>query len=106
LRRYSKLYGKHQLDGIWREKLLNRFITYIKIYSTSDAESETTPSTERQWDIANYLYKELQDLGLEDVSIDEKGYVFGFIPSNKEEKFRRLDLLPITILHRISMARM
>ncbi len=75
-----------QLDGIWREKLLNRFITYIKIYSTSDAESETTPSTERQWDIANYLYKELQDLGLEDVSIDEKGYVFGFIPSNKEEK--------------------
>ncbi len=75
-----------QLDGIWREKLLKRFITYIKIFSTSDAESETTPSTERQWDIANYLYKELQDLGLEDVSIDEKGYVFGFIPSNKEEK--------------------
>lgn len=75
-----------QLGGIWREKLLNRFITYIKIFSTSDAESETTPSTERQWDIANYLYKELQDLGLEDVSIDEKGYVFGFIPSNKEEE--------------------
>ncbi|MDN5626618.1 MAG: peptidase T [Weeksellaceae bacterium] len=75
-----------QLDSIWSEKLLNRFITYIKIYSTSDPESETTPSTERQWDIANYLYKELQDLGLEDVSIDEKGYVFGYIPSNKEEK--------------------
>lgn len=75
-----------QLDSIWSEKLLNRFITYIKIYSTSDPESEATPSTERQWDIANYLYKELQDLGLEDVSIDEKGYVFGYIPSNKEEK--------------------
>ena len=75
-----------QLDGVWKEKLLSRFITYIKIFSTSDAESETTPSTERQWDIANYLYKELQDLGLEDVSIDEKGYVFGFIPSNKEEE--------------------
>lgn len=75
-----------QLDSIWSEKLLNRFITYIKIYSTSDPESETTPSTERQWDIANYLYKELQDLGLEDVRIDDKGYVFGYIPSNKEEK--------------------
>lgn len=75
-----------QLDSIWSEKLLNRFITYIKIYSTSDPESEATPSTERQWDIANYLYKELQDLGLEDVSIDDKGYVFGYIPSNKEEK--------------------
>jgi len=75
-----------QLDGVWKEKLLNRFITYIKIFSTSDAESETTPSTERQWDIANYLHKELQELGLEDVSIDEKGYVFGFLPSNKQEK--------------------
>lgn len=74
-----------QLDGVWKEKLLNRFITYIKIFSTSDAESETTPSTERQWDIANYLHKELQELGLEDVSIDEKGYVFGFIPSNIKE---------------------
>jgi len=75
-----------QLDGVWKEKLLSRFITYIKIFSTSDAESETTPSTERQWDIANYLHKELQELGLEDVSIDDKGYVFGFIPSNIEEK--------------------
>jgi len=74
-----------QLDGVWKEKLLNRFITYIKIFSTSDAESETTPSTERQWDIANYLHKELHELGLEDVSIDDKGYVFGFIPSNIEE---------------------
>ena len=74
-----------QLDGVWKEKLLRRFITYIKIFSTSDAESETTPSTERQWDIANYLYKELQELGLEDVSIDDKGYVFGFIPSNIKE---------------------
>jgi tripeptide aminopeptidase len=75
-----------QLDGVWKEKLLSRFITYIKIFSTSDVESETTPSTERQWDIANYLHKELQELGLEDVSIDDKGYVFGFIPSNIEEK--------------------
>lgn len=74
-----------QLDGVWKEKLLSRFITYIKIFSTSDAESETTPSTERQWDIANYLHKELQELGLEDVSIDDKGYVFGFIPSSIEE---------------------
>ncbi|WP_379966807.1 peptidase T [Epilithonimonas sp. UC225_85] len=74
-----------QLNGVWKEKLLNRFITYIKIFSTSDAESETTPSTERQWEIANYLHKELQELGLEDVSIDDKGYVFGFIPSNVGE---------------------
>ncbi|MCG2793730.1 MAG: peptidase T [Weeksellaceae bacterium] len=82
-----------QLDGFWKEKLLNRFITYIKIFSTSDAESETTPSTERQWDIANYLYKELQELGLEDVSIDEKAYVFGFIPSNINEKVPQIGFI-------------
>lgn len=75
-----------QFDGIWSEKLLKRFITYIKIFSTSDPESEATPSTERQWNIANYLFEELKTLGLEDISIDEKGYVFGFIPSNIEEK--------------------
>ena len=80
-------------DEIWREKLLSRFINYIKIFSTSDPESETTPSTERQWDIANYLYQELQNLGLEDVSIDDKGYVFGFIPANIEEKVPQIGFI-------------
>ena len=69
----------------WREKLLSRFITYVKIFSTSDPESDTTPSTPQQWDMAKYLFQELKDLGLEDVSMDEHGYVFGFVPSNIEE---------------------
>lgn len=66
----------------WKMKLLHRFLTYVKIYSTSDAESDTTPSTPQQWDIAKYLFAELQSLGLDDVSMDEHGYVFGYIPSN------------------------
>ncbi|MFN3020056.1 peptidase T [Chryseobacterium sp. TY3] len=66
----------------WRKRLVDRFITYVKIFSTSDPESDTTPSTPQQWDMAKYLFNELQDLGLEDVSMDEHGYVFGFIPSN------------------------
>ncbi|WP_018674775.1 peptidase T [Riemerella columbina] len=70
----------------WKTKLLNRFISYVKIYSTSDPESESTPSTPQQWDMANLLFEELKSLGLEDVSIDEHGYVFGFIPSNLEGK--------------------
>lgn len=74
-----------QLDGVWKAKLLSRFISYITIFSTSDPESEATPSTERQWDMAHYLHQELQDLGLENVSLDDKGYVFGFVPSNMEE---------------------
>lgn len=59
-------------------------MTYVKIYSTSDAESEATPSTERQWNIANYIFEELKSLGLSDVSIDENGYIMGYVPSNIE----------------------
>lgn len=68
----------------WKDKLLNRFINYVKIYSTSDPESETTPSTPQQWDMAKYLFEELKTLGLSDVSMDDKGYIFAYIPSNIE----------------------
>ncbi len=68
----------------WKDKLLNRFINYVKIYSTSDPESETTPSTPQQWDMAKYLFEELKTLGLSDVSMDDKGYIFAYIPSNLE----------------------
>ncbi len=68
----------------WKMKLLNRFINYVKIYSTSNPESETTPSTLQQWDIAKYIFEELQTLGLADVSLDEKGYIYAYIPSNLE----------------------
>lgn len=73
-----------EFDLEWKLKLQNRFITYAKIYSTSDPESESTPSTERQWDIANYIFEELKSLGLSDVSIDENGYIYAYVPSNLE----------------------
>ena len=69
----------------WKDKLLNRFLSYVKIYSTSDAESETTPSTERQWDIANFITEDLKNIGLEDVSIDENGYIMANLPANNDE---------------------
>ena len=68
----------------WKTKLLNRFINYVKIYSTSDPESETTPSTPQQWEMAKYLFEELKTLGLSDVSMDEKGYIYAYVPSNLE----------------------
>ncbi|MEC5157332.1 peptidase T [Chryseobacterium sp. MP_3.2] len=69
----------------WKLKLQNRFINYVKIYSTSDAESDSTPSTEQQWDIAKYIFEELKTLGLSDVSLDDKGYIYAYIPSNLEK---------------------
>ena len=68
----------------WKLKLQNRFINYVKIYSTSDPESESTPSTPQQWDIAKYIFEELKTLGLSDVSMDEHGYIYAYVPSNLE----------------------
>lgn len=75
---------KIEFNQEWREKLLHRFVKYVKIYSTSDPDSDTCPSTPQQWDMANLLFEELKELGLSDVSIDEHGYVFGYVPSNIE----------------------
>ena len=75
-----------KLNKEWREKLLQRFLTYVKIYSTSDPECEETPSSPQQWNIAKHLFEEMKAIGLEDVSIDENAYVYGFIPSNIEKK--------------------
>lgn len=69
----------------WKLKLQNRFINYVKIYSTSDPESETTPSSPQQWDIAKYIFEELQTLGLSDVSMDEQGYIYAYLPSNLDK---------------------
>ncbi len=71
-------------DPDWKLKLQNRFINYVKIYSTSDPESESTPSTPQQWDIAKYIFEELKTLGLSDVSMDEHGYIYAYVPSNIE----------------------
>lgn len=77
----------------WQKKLLERFISYVKIYSTSDPESSSTPSTPQQWDMANLLFEELKSLGLEEVTIDEHGYVFGVIPATIEEKVPQIGFI-------------
>lgn len=70
------------MDKIWSDKLKNRFLKYVSFYSESIPFKEEFPSSERQWDIAKYLFEELKSIGLEGVSIDENAYVMGFIPSN------------------------
>jgi tripeptide aminopeptidase len=65
-----------------REKIINRFISYIKIDTQSDPESDSTPSTEKQWNLANKLAKELEEIGMKEVSIDENAYIMATLPSN------------------------
>ncbi len=60
----------------------NRFIKYAKIDTTADPTSETFPSSMKQKDLAKVLVNELNELGVENVEMDEWGYVFGTLPSN------------------------
>lgn len=65
-----------------KKKIVDRFIRYAKIDTESNSGSKTTPSTENQWDLANLLVKELKEMGMEDISIDENAYVMATLPSN------------------------
>jgi len=64
------------------EKVTDKFLRYVKIDTKSDDNSNTFPSTKKQFDLANLLVKELQEIGLTDASVDEKGYVMATLPSN------------------------
>ena len=65
-----------------KKHILNRFLSYVKIDTQSDPNSETTPSSDKQWILAHKLFKELKEIGLSDVSIDDNGYIMGTLPSN------------------------
>lgn len=65
-----------------KKHILNRFISYVKIDTESDPDSTSTPSTEKQWDLANKLADELKAIGMQEVSIDENAYIMATLPSN------------------------
>ncbi|MGK4568823.1 peptidase T [Flavobacterium sp. 3HN19-14] len=64
------------------QHIIDRFISYVTIDTESDANSTTTPSTKKQLVLAKLLVKELNDIGLTEVTIDKNGYVMGTLPSN------------------------
>jgi len=69
------------------QALLDRFFRYIKIDTQSDPHNEEAfPSTEKQWDLANLLVKELKEMGMQDVSIDKHAYIMATLPSNVDYK--------------------
>lgn len=68
------------------QHLIDRFISYVTIDTESDPESETTPSTAKQWELAHKLVAELKQIGLSDVTIDENAYIMATLPSNVEHK--------------------
>ncbi len=64
------------------QNIIDRFLSYVTIDTESDANSNTTPSTEKQLVLANLLVAELNKIGMTDVTIDKNGYVMGTLESN------------------------
>jgi tripeptide aminopeptidase len=65
-----------------REHLLDRFLRYVKIDTQSDENSGTNPSTDKQFDLARLLVSELKEMGLEQVELDDRCYVYARLNAN------------------------
>jgi tripeptide aminopeptidase len=68
-----------------KEELIQRFTSYVKVDTQSNEESQTVPSTPGQLTLLHQLVEELKDIGMEDVSIDENGYVMATLPANTDK---------------------
>ncbi len=66
--------------------LVDRFLKYVKFDTQSDELTNLTPSTPGQMVFAKELYKELTEMGLSNVSLDDNGYLFATLPSNCDHK--------------------
>ena len=66
--------------------VVERFIRYAKIHTESDRETGLVPSTPGQLQFAYLLCEEMQKIGMQDVAVDDYGYVMGFVPANADRE--------------------
>ena len=67
---------------IAKQHIIDRFVRYVTVDTESDPNSQTTPSSKNQWDLANALAQELKDIGMSEVHIDAHAYIMATLPSN------------------------
>ena len=67
-----------------KQYIISRFIKYVTIDTESNPENPAFPSSENQWDLAKVLEKELIEIGMQDVELDENCYIMATLPSNLE----------------------
>ena len=66
--------------------ITDRFLKYVSFCTTSDEETNMTPSTPGQMEFAKYLANELKEIGMQEVTLDDNGYVMATLPANVESK--------------------
>ena len=70
-----------------------RFLKYVSFDTQSDESSTTSPSTEKQFDLADFLSEEMQILGVDEVERTDQGIVYGKIYSNTEEPMKAIGFI-------------
>ncbi|QEY21234.1 peptidase T [Psychrobacillus sp. AK 1817] len=76
-----------------KEILIERLTRYAKIDTQSNASSNSCPSTKGQWDLLHLLEKELGELGMEEITLDENGYLFASLPANTDKEVATIGFL-------------
>ena len=81
-------------------KAYERLLKYITVWTTSDENSTTVPTTKRQLDLGKLLVEEMKEMGLSDVSMDEYGYVYGYLPATEGME----DVAPLGLIAHLDTA--
>ncbi|RWR07517.1 peptidase T [Siminovitchia fortis] len=76
-----------------KNDIIDRFTSYVKVDTQSNENSDTCPSTPGQLTLANQLVKELESIGMKEVTIDENGYVMATLPANTEKEVPTIGFL-------------
>src|SRR6056297_2651518 len=75
------------------KKLIERFISYVKIDTQSDDESKTNPSTQKQFDLGRKLEQELKEIGFDNVELDENCNLWAEIKSNTDKDIPKIGFI-------------
>ena len=92
--------SKRENAGRKKMKAYERLLKYITVWTTSDENSTTVPTTKRQLDLGNLLVEEMKEMGLSDVSMDEYGYVYGYLPATEGME----DVAPLGLIAHLDTA--
>lgn len=76
-----------------KQEIIERFTKYVKVNTQSDPNSDTCPSTPGQLELGNMLVEELKAIGMEEVTMDENGYVMATLPANTEKEVPTIGFL-------------
>lgn len=76
-----------------KNDLIRRFTSYVVIDTQSDDASDTCPTTPGQWTLAHKLVDELKAIGMQDVTVDENGYVMATLPANTDKQVDTIGFL-------------